>query len=81
MAATQPMHTLREARMRGVLLASIAFALVGSSLAAQDRKGIRFWNLTLYTITSSRCRRRGKTAGVPTNAGMIGMKPLTTTSA
>jgi hypothetical protein len=26
--------------MRGVLLASIAFALVGSSLAAQDRKGI-----------------------------------------
>jgi hypothetical protein len=29
----------------------------------------------------SRCRRRGKTAGVPTNAGMIGMKPLTTTSA
>ena len=38
--------------MRGVLLASIAFALVGSSLAAQDRKGIRFWNLTLYTITT-----------------------------
>ena len=38
--------------MRGVLLASIAFALVGSSVAAQDRKGIRFWNLTLSTITS-----------------------------
>ena len=38
--------------MRGVLLASIAFALVGSSLAAQDRKGIRFWNLTLHTITT-----------------------------
>ena len=50
--------------MRGVLLVSIAFALVASSAAAQDRKGIRFWNLTLYTITSSRCRRRGKTAGV-----------------
>ena len=29
MAATQPMHTLREARMRGVLLVSIAFGLVG----------------------------------------------------
>ena len=52
MAATQPMHTLREARMRGVLLVSIAFGLVASSTAAQDRKGIRFWNLTLYTITT-----------------------------
>ena len=39
--------------MRGaVLLASIAFGLAGSFVAAQDRKGIRFWNLTLYTITS-----------------------------
>src|SRR5262249_31892726 len=38
--------------MRIVLLASIAFALVGSSVLAQDRKGIRFWNLTLYTITA-----------------------------
>jgi hypothetical protein len=28
----------------GVLLASIAFRLVGSSVVAQDRKGIRFWN-------------------------------------
>ena len=44
MAATQSMHTLREARMRGVLLASIAFGLVASSAAAQDRKGIQFWN-------------------------------------
>jgi len=25
---------------------------VGSSVLAQDRKGIRFWNLTLYTITT-----------------------------
>jgi len=52
MTATPPMHTLRAARMRGVLLASIAFGLVASSAAAQDRKGIRFWNLTLYTITT-----------------------------
>jgi hypothetical protein len=51
MAATQPMHTLREAGMRGVLLGSIAFGLVASSAAAQDRKGIRFWNLTLYTMS------------------------------
>ena len=38
--------------MRVLLLASIAFALMGSSVSAQDRKGIRFWNLTLYTITT-----------------------------
>jgi len=38
--------------MRVLLLASIAFALMGSSVLAQDRKGIRFWNLTLYTITT-----------------------------
>jgi hypothetical protein len=38
--------------MRVLLLASIAFGLVGSSVLAQDRKGIRFWNLTLYTVTN-----------------------------
>ena len=38
--------------MRVVLLASIALGLVGSTVLAQDRKGIRFWNLTLYTITT-----------------------------
>jgi hypothetical protein len=43
---------LRETRMRVVLLASIALGLVGSTVLAQDRKGIRFWNLTLYTITT-----------------------------
>ncbi|TMJ37206.1 MAG: hypothetical protein E6G86_17580 [Alphaproteobacteria bacterium] len=44
----------------GVLLASIAFGFVGSSAAAQDRKGIRFWNLTLYTITSFQLSPAGK---------------------
>ena len=38
--------------MRALLLASIAFALMGSSVLAQERKCIRFWNLTLYTITT-----------------------------
>jgi hypothetical protein len=38
--------------MRGVLLASMALTLIGWPAAAQDRKGIRFWNLTLYTITA-----------------------------
>src|SRR5262249_6103975 len=51
---------LREAKMRAVLLASIAFGLVGSSAAAQDRKGIRFWNLTLYTITTFQMSPAGK---------------------
>ena len=82
MTATPPMHTLRAARMRGVLLASIAFGLVASSAAAQDRKGIRFWNLTLYTITTLQMSPAGKEKpGVPTNARMIGMERSTTTSA
>jgi hypothetical protein len=51
--------------MRGVLLASIAFALVGSSVAAQDRKGIRFWNLTLYTITTLQMSPAGKDSWDP----------------
>jgi hypothetical protein len=39
--------------MRGLLvLASIGLGLVSWSAAAQDRKGIRFWNLTSYTITT-----------------------------
>ena len=65
MAATQPMHTLREAGMRGVLLVSIAFGLVASSAAAQDRKGIRFWNLTLYTITTFQMSPAGKDSWGP----------------
>ena len=40
----------RQATLRGLLLASIAFG--SSFVLAQDRKGIRFWNLTLYTITA-----------------------------
>ena len=57
----------------GVLLASIAFGLVGSFVAAQDRKGIRFWNLTLYTITTFQMSSVGK-RGVPNNARMIGIE-------
>src|SRR5947199_10477604 len=52
--------------MRGVLLlASIAFALVVSSVAAQDRRGIRFWNLTLYTITTFQMSPAGKDSWGP----------------
>jgi len=39
--------------MRGLCaVVSIAIGIVGSSAAAQDRRAIRFWNLTLYTITT-----------------------------
>jgi hypothetical protein len=34
-----------------LLLGFIMIAFMTSNAAAQDRKGIRFWNLTLYTIT------------------------------
>src|SRR5262245_26942897 len=51
--------------MRAVLLASIAFGLVGSSVAAQDRKAIRFWNLTLYTITTLQMSPAGKDSWGP----------------
>ncbi len=51
--------------MRGVLLASIAFVLVGSSVAAQNRKSIRFWNLTLYTVTSFQMSPAGKDSWGP----------------
>jgi hypothetical protein len=37
--------------MRALLLASLLLGLADAA-AAQDRKGIRFWNLTLYTITT-----------------------------
>ncbi len=38
--------------MRGLLLVPIALGLMASVAAAQDRKGIRFWNLTSHTITA-----------------------------
>src|SRR2546425_11493327 len=56
---------LREARMRAVLLALIAFGFVASSVAAQDRKGIRFWNLTLYTTTTLQMSPAGEESWGP----------------
>jgi len=51
--------------MRSLTLVSIALELIGSAGTAQDRRGIRFWNLTLYTITIS---RRGKPSSAPSPA-------------
>jgi hypothetical protein len=38
--------------MRRLLLVLIALTVISAVAAAQDRRGIRFWNLTLYTVTS-----------------------------
>ena len=46
--------------MRGLLPVAIALAIIGSVAAAQDRRGIRFWNLTMYTITDLRMSPAGK---------------------
>jgi hypothetical protein len=55
----------REARMPRALFALISFGLLVSSVVAQDRKGIRFWNLTLYTITSFQMSPAGKDSWGP----------------
>jgi hypothetical protein len=41
----------RGSSMRGLWLVFVALGMVSSVATAQDRRGIRFWNLTLYTIT------------------------------
>lgn len=38
--------------MRSLWLAVVLLALAVSAATAQDRRGMRFWNLTLYTVTS-----------------------------
>ena len=38
--------------MRSLWLAVVLLALAASAATAQDRRGMRFWNLTLYTVTS-----------------------------
>jgi hypothetical protein len=51
--------------MRRLLLAVTVLGLVGSAAAAQDRRGIRFWNLTLYTITSFQMSPAGQNTWGP----------------
>jgi hypothetical protein len=62
-----PLHRVRYRMglgMRASLLAAIALAVIGSA-AAQDRRGMRFWNLTLYTVTDLRMSPAGKDAWGP----------------
>ena len=63
-----PLHRIRRhqrSRLRAPLLAAIALAVIGSAAAAQDRRGMRFWNLTLYTVTDLRMSPTGKDAWGP----------------
>jgi hypothetical protein len=47
-------------RRYGLLLGLLALAAVTSDAIAQDRKGIRFWNLTRYTVTQLQMSPAGK---------------------
>jgi hypothetical protein len=48
------------AKILSLLFVSIALGLSVSSAMAQDGKGIRFWNLTLRTITTLRMSPAGE---------------------
>jgi hypothetical protein len=63
-----PFHRIRRrhrSRLRAPLLAAIALVVISSAAEAQDRRGIRFWNLTLYTVTDLRMSPAGKDAWGP----------------
>jgi hypothetical protein len=51
--------------MRGLWFVCVALGIVSSVAAAQDRRGMRFWNLTLYTITKLQMSPAGKDAWGP----------------
>ncbi|HEY6256146.1 MAG TPA: hypothetical protein VIY51_10175 [Xanthobacteraceae bacterium] len=51
--------------MRNLLLGSIALGLIGCTAMAQDRGDVRFWNLTLHTITNLQMSPAGKDAWGP----------------
>ena len=63
-----PFHRIRRRHrscLRAPLLAAIALVVISSAAEAQDRRGIRFWNLTLYTVTDLRMSPAGKDAWGP----------------
>ena len=46
--------------MHSLWLAVVLLALAVSAATAQDRRGMRFWNLTLYTVTSLQMSPAGR---------------------
>jgi hypothetical protein len=58
--ATSEARSHRGCNVRLLLFVSLSLALLGSVAQAQDRRGIRFWNLTLYTITNFQMSPAGR---------------------
>ncbi len=48
--------------MRKIMLVGIAVGMLCSSANAQDRRGTRLWNLTLYTLTEVQLSPAGQNA-------------------
>lgn len=48
--------------MHNLLLAGLALALTCTAAEAQERRGTRLWNLTLYTLTSVQLSPAGQNA-------------------
>src|SRR5262245_54800980 len=55
----------RPLHRSGPLFGLLVLAALSSDAIAQDRKGIRFWNLTRYTITQLQLSPAGKEAWGP----------------
>ncbi|HVY58353.1 MAG TPA: hypothetical protein VHA77_10930 [Xanthobacteraceae bacterium] len=51
--------------MSRLLLGCLVVTLSVAHASAQDRKGMRFWNLTLYTVTSLQLSPAGQDAWGP----------------
>jgi len=51
--------------MRTFVLSLTMVLLAASTASAQDRRGIRFWNLTLYTVTQMQMSPAGQNAWGP----------------
>jgi hypothetical protein len=67
--------------MRRELFALISLGLLASSVVAQIARAFDSGVSRCTRSRVFRCRRRGKTAGIPTNARTTGMERLTTMSA
>ena len=48
--------------MRKIMLVAIAIGMLCSNVDAQDRRGTRLWNLTLYTLTNVQLSPAGQNA-------------------
>jgi hypothetical protein len=61
----QRLRCFGNLRMRARLLLLVLLAMTACTAMAQDRRGTRFWNLTLYTVTELRMSPAGKDSWGP----------------